>query len=175
MPRAANDVMQSIIFSAVLDGLAALEARLRRAAQPAAARRPGDPSQRDLRRLAQGASGPIAESTRVGIHAAVEGRLCGRPAPADAADAADGPGARAPASERPARAAAWAATWSAGQRGRRSWSSRTRKSVASTQAQGQAQILGGQPRPGSDQQRRRHRLHRSSSRSARIRCSRVSI
>ena len=107
MQRAATDVMQSIIFSAVLDGDRRAEARVGRPAQPAAARRPGDPPQRHLRRFAQGASGRDRREHARGLHPAAEGRLCGRPAPADAAVAADGPRARAPAADRrPPRTAA---------------------------------------------------------------------
>ncbi len=57
MQRAANEVMQSIIFSAMLDARRRAEARLGRASQPAAARRSGDPSERDVRRPAQGTAG----------------------------------------------------------------------------------------------------------------------
>ena len=99
MQRAATDVMQSIIFSAVLDGLAALK----RASG-------GLPNQllRDVQAihpnvtfadLPKELQDQIAESTRAAVHPAPEGRLCGRPAPADAAVAADGPGSGTPATD----------------------------------------------------------------------------
>ena len=83
MPRAANDVMQSIIFSAILDALAALK----RASG-------GLPNQllRDVQAihpnvtfadLPKELQDAIAESTRAAFTAAAEGRLCRRPAPAD--------------------------------------------------------------------------------------------
>ena len=108
MQRAANDVMQSIIFSAMLDGIAALK----RASG-------GLPNQllRDVQAIHPNVTfadlpkelqdADRREHAR-GVHAAAEGRLCRRPAPADAAVAADGPGARAPA-QRPARRPAWSA------------------------------------------------------------------
>ena len=95
MPRAANDVMQSVIFSAVLDAVAALK----RASG-------GLPNQllRDVQAihpnvtfadLPKELQDQIAESTRTALHAAPEGRLCGRASPANAAIASDGPRAGA--------------------------------------------------------------------------------
>ena len=98
--------MQSVIFSAVLDALAALKRALG-----------GLPNQllRDVQAihpnvtfadLPKELQDPIVGEHASGVHRAAEGRLCGRPAPADAAIAADGPRARAPASRAPATAAA---------------------------------------------------------------------
>ena len=97
MQRAANDVMQSILFSAVLDGIAALK----RASG-------GLPNQllRDVQAihpnvtfadLPKALQDAIAEEDSRRVHATAQGRLCGRPARADAPVAADGPRSRAPA------------------------------------------------------------------------------
>ena len=119
MPRAANDVMQSILFSAVLDALAALK----RASG-------GLPNQllRDVQAIHPNVTfadlpkelqdADRREHARR-VHPAAEGRLCGRPAPADAADAADRPGARARPAPRPPRSAATGAARRADRGGRR--------------------------------------------------------
>ena len=86
MQRAANEVMQSILFSAVLDAVAALKSASG-----------GLPNQllRDVQAihpnvtfadLPKELQDAIAEQHARGVHPASEGRLCGRPAPADAGD-----------------------------------------------------------------------------------------
>ena len=117
-----------------------VEARVGRPAQPAAARRPGDPSQCDFRRFAQGASGRRSRRARARPSPSFEGRLCGRPATADASIAADGPRARSPAPERPARTAARAAQGPPGASGRPR--PRGPAGIAAAQAQGQANLRG---------------------------------
>ena len=101
MQRAATDVMQSILFSAVLDGIAALKRasgglpnQLLRDVQAIHANVTFD----DLPKELQDAHRP--KHAR-GVHPSAEGGLCGRPAPADAAVAAARPGARAPSATAP--------------------------------------------------------------------------
>ena len=115
MQRAATDVMQSILFSAVLDGIAALK----RASG-------GLPNQllRDVQAIHPNVTfadlpKELQDAARREharrVHAAAEGRLCGRPAPADAASrgrwtACPSASARAPAIAADRRAARRRAT-----------------------------------------------------------------
>ena len=85
MQRAATDVMQSILFSAVLDAIAALKAASGGLPNQSAARRPGDPRQCHLRRPAQGGAGRDRRQHPHRLHPIVEGGLCGRAQAADAA------------------------------------------------------------------------------------------
>ena len=155
MPRAANDVMQSIIFSAILDGVAALK----RASG-------GLPNQllRDVQAihpnvtfadLPKELQDQIAESTRAAFTQLLkEGYAVGprqqmqqsrpmdrvpeRQRPTDRRGPPRGPRRGPPGSE-------------GGDRGLAD--PEVRRVRASPRA---SLILGGQPRPGSDQQRRRH-------------------
>ena len=108
MQRAANEVMQSIVFSAVLDAVAALKSASG-----------GLPNQllRDVQAihanvtfadLPKELAGRDRSEHPLGLHPASEGGLCGRPPPADAGDAADGPGSGARSSGRRRTAARFA-------------------------------------------------------------------
>ena len=143
MPRAANDVMQSILFSAVLDGIAALK----RASG-------GLPNQllRDVQAihpnvtfadLPKELQDQLAESTRAAFTALLKEGYAVGPRQEMHADPADRPGARAPASDqRSPRTAAGPPAGSARRRGaepRPAWPGQ--RPVAPAQAQGQAEVL----------------------------------